>query len=184
MEFTLKRVTIDHGNLNFIGLLADYTLRALGAYYRPLPPPPDTEKLEEQGGDGGDYWDDGNSFSGTRKIFIGLTENAIGFVKFMYVQNDSVIFGDDHGSKTLSDVQEFTLSDPAEYLTSVEGAYDDKSGVITMLRITTSNKNSRAFGFSTTSTFTLHKDGHKIVGFHGKSSYMLHQIGVHVLPIP
>ncbi|CAN7023426.1 unnamed protein product [Brassica oleracea var. botrytis] len=102
----------------------------------------------------------------------------------MYVQNDSVIFGDDHGSKTLSDVQEFTLNDPAEYLTSVEGAYDDKSGVITMLRVTTSNKNSRAFGFSTTSTFTLHKDGHKIVGFHGKSSYMLHQIGVHVLPIP
>ena len=75
-----------------------------------MPPPPDTEKLEEQGGDGGDYWDDGNSFSGTRKIFIGLTENAIGFVKFMYVQNDSVIFGDDHGSKTLSDVQEVTDS--------------------------------------------------------------------------
>ncbi|KAH0855970.1 hypothetical protein HID58_084231 [Brassica napus] len=164
-------------NINYVFLVL-----IMSPYYRPLPPPPDTEKLEEQGGDGGDYWDDSNSFSGTRKIFIGLTETAIGFVKFMYVQNDSVIFGDDHGSKTLSDVQE--LNDPAEYLTSVEGAYDDKSGVITMLRVTTSNKNSRAFGFSTTSTFTLHKDGHKIVGFHGKSSYMLHQIGVHVLPIP
>lgn len=88
-------------------------LRGLGAYYRPLPPPPDTEKLEEEGGDGGDYWDDGGSFNCIGKIYIGLTENAIAFVKFMYVQNDGrIVFGDDHGSKTLSDIQEVTNSIP------------------------------------------------------------------------
>ncbi|CAH8361101.1 unnamed protein product [Eruca vesicaria subsp. sativa] len=148
---------------------SDYYLLALGAYYRPLPPPPDTVKIEEEGGDGGDYWDDGGAFNGIRKIYIGLTEN-------------NTI--DDHGNKSvLYDLQELTLSDPAEYLTSVEGDYDDESGVITMLKFTTNN-NSRVFGFSTTTSFILHKDKHKIVGFHGKSSNMLHQIGVHVLPIP
>ncbi|CAH8384992.1 unnamed protein product [Eruca vesicaria subsp. sativa] len=171
--------------VGFHGKVNDGALLALGAYYRPFPLPPDTEKLEEEGGDGGDYWDDGNSFIGIGKIYIGLTQNAIASVKFMYVQHDDrIVFGDDHGSKTLSDIQEFTIDDPTEYLTSVEGDYDDKSGVITMLRFITNRPNSsRVFGFSSTSSFTLHKSGHKIVGFHGRSSNMLHQLGVHVLPI-
>ncbi|CAH8384954.1 unnamed protein product [Eruca vesicaria subsp. sativa] len=163
----------------------EYFLYALGAYYRPLPPPPDTEKLEAQGGDGGDYWDDGSAFDRIRKIFIGRTENAVGFVKFAYVQNNRFSLGDDHGNKTLlSDLEEFTLGNPMEYLTSVEGNYDDKSGVITMLRFNTNIiSNFRVFGVGTTSSFLLKKDGHKIVGFYGRSSNMLHQIGVHVLPI-
>ncbi|CAH8384963.1 unnamed protein product [Eruca vesicaria subsp. sativa] len=175
------------GNIlvGFYGTRCDDSITSLGAYYRPLPPPPVEEKLEEQGGNGGDNWDDGGTFHRIKRIYIGLTENkAIGFVKFMYVQNDDrIVFGDDHGSKTLSDIQEFTIGDPAEYLTSVEGDYDDESGVITMLRFITNKTNSRVFGVGTTSRFVLHKSGYQIVGFHGKSSDMLHQIGVHVLPI-
>lgn len=74
------------------------------------------------------------------------------------------------------------LLDPFEHIISVEGTYDDTSGGITMLRFETNLQKSPYFGFGTTSNFLLHKDNHQIVGFHGKSSNMLHQLGVHVIP--
>ncbi|XP_019086330.1 PREDICTED: jacalin-related lectin 44-like [Camelina sativa] len=158
------------------------TLNALGAYYCPFPPTPDAAKLEAQGGDRGASWDDGGTFNSVNKIYIGLSKNVIDFVKFMYFKSASVVIGDDHGNKTmLSDVQEFKL-DPFEKITSVEGTYDDKLGGVTMLRFKTDKRDSPYFGFGSTPTFVLHKDNHQIVGFHGKSSNMLHQLGIHVLP--
>ncbi|OAO95068.1 hypothetical protein AXX17_AT5G35870 [Arabidopsis thaliana] len=158
------------------------TLNSLGAYYRPIPPTPDVEKLKAHGGDGGASWDDGGTFNSVRKIYIGLNENVVGFVKFMYYKSARVVIGDDHGNKTtISEDQEFEL-DPLERITSVEGTYDDKIGGITMLRFKTNKKDSPYFGFGTLPSFVLHKDNHQIVGFHGKSSNMLHQLGVHVLP--
>jgi hypothetical protein len=159
-----------------------YNIKALGAYYRPIPPTPDVKRLEAQGGDGGASWDDGGTFNSVRKIYIGLGKNVVGFVKFLYYKNARVVIGDDHGNKTLSsDLLEFLL-DPFEHIISVEGTYDDTSGGITMLRFETNLQKSPYFGFGTTSNFLLHKDNHQIVGFHGKSSNMLHQLGVHVIP--
>ncbi|CAH2036455.1 unnamed protein product [Thlaspi arvense] len=81
-------------------------------------------------------------------------------------------------------VSKFELNYPMEYVTSVEGSYDNKSGFITMLRFTTNRQTSQDFGLATTSSFVHHKVDHMIVGFHGKSSNMLlHKIGVHVIPI-
>ncbi|KFK35809.1 hypothetical protein AALP_AA4G039500 [Arabis alpina] len=165
-------------------------IRALGAYFRPLPPLPDAEELEPQGGDGGDSWDDGG-FDGIRKIYIGHNELGIAFVKFLYNKDNQAVVGDDHGNKTRPRVDEFELNYPSEYLISVEGKYDVVDGseyeVIRMLRFKT-NMNmrpSQTFGLETTSkSFTLEKECHKIVGFHGRASNMLHQIGIHVLPIP
>jgi hypothetical protein len=100
----------------------------------------------------------------------------------MYYKSTRVVIGDDHGNKTtISEDKEFEL-DPLERITSVEGTYDDKIGGITMLRFKTNKKDSPYFGFGTLPSFVLHKDNHPIVGFHGKSSNMLHQLGVHVLP--
>ncbi|XP_019089263.1 PREDICTED: jacalin-related lectin 44-like [Camelina sativa] len=158
------------------------TLNALGAYYRPFPPTPDAVKLEAQGGNRGASWDDGGTFNSVNKIYIGLSEKVIGFVKFMYFKSANLVIGDDHGNKTMiTRVEEFEL-DPFEKIKSVEGTYDDKSGGITMLRFKTDKQDSPYFAFGTTPTFVLHKDNHQIVGFHGKSRNMLHQLGIHVLP--
>ncbi|KAL1212418.1 Jacalin-related lectin 18 [Cardamine amara subsp. amara] len=141
--------------VGFYGWTYPNGLSALGAYYRLLPPPPDANKIEAMGGDGGDSWDYG-SFEG------------------------------DHGNKTFFGIQEFELDYPTEYVTSVEGSYDRYTGVITMLRFKTNKQTTPHFGRHTTSSssFLLHRDDHMIVGFHGRSSSnMLHQIGVHVIPI-
>lgn len=166
----------------FHGRSDDSVLMAIGAYFYPMSS--DANKLEAKGGDGGAFWDDGR-FDGVRKIYIGISSNAICFVKFMYYKDARMFFGDDHGNKThLFGVKEFELNYPFEYVTSVEGSYDNISGAITMLRLKTNRQTSPDFGVGTTSSFVVHKDNHMIVGFHGKSSnLLLHKIGVHVIPI-
>nr|O80735.1 RecName: Full=Jacalin-related lectin 16 [Arabidopsis thaliana]AAC24045.1 Similar to jasmonate inducible protein gb/Y11483 from Brassica napus [Arabidopsis thaliana] len=158
----------------------------LGAYFRPLPPPSNTEKVEAKGGDGGASWDDGG-FDGIRNIYIGHNKMGIAFVKFLYDKDSQIVVGDDHGSNTLLRVDEFELEHPGEYLISVEGSYDvvdgSESEVIRMLRFKTNLRTSQLFGHETTPSFILEKECHKIVGFHGKIGKMLHQIGVNVLPI-
>ncbi|KAG7650048.1 Jacalin-like lectin domain [Arabidopsis thaliana x Arabidopsis arenosa] len=174
------------GVVGFLGRSNYYYTYALGAHFCPLPPLPDGEKVEAKGGDGGASWDDGR-FDCIRKIYIGHSEMGIAFVKFLYDKDNKVVVGDDHGSKTLLGVDEFELEHPDEYLISVEGSYDvvdgSESEVIRMLRFKTNMRTSQLFGHETTSNFTLQKECHKIVGFHGKIGEMLHQIGVHVLPI-
>ncbi|KAF8092708.1 hypothetical protein N665_0402s0001 [Sinapis alba] len=112
---------------------------------------------------------------------------GIALVKFVYDKDTQVVFGDDHGNKTMTKSEEFELEYPSEYITSVEGSYDKVTGseseVILMLKFTTNKRTSQVFGLDTTSNFLLHKDGYKVVGFHGKSGNMLHRIGVHVMPI-
>lgn len=75
---------------------------SIGAYYAPFfPSPLPTEKLEGQGGDGGDSWDDG-AFLNVKKVYVGQGSNGIVAVKFEY-ENDAseVVFGDEHGKTTL-----------------------------------------------------------------------------------
>ncbi|XP_023645088.1 jacalin-related lectin 48 [Capsella rubella] len=174
--------------VGFHGWLIPNVISALGAYYYPMPLPPAAEKLEGQGGDGGSPWDDGSNFEGVRKIYIGTGEIGIVSVKFLY-ENDTqeIVVGDHHGNKNLLRHQEFELDYPSEYLTSVEGSYDVVPGsdfeVILMLKFTTNLRTSPCYGLDDDTSFVLHKEGHKIVGFHGKSSSMLHQLGTHVLPI-
>ncbi|KAL9282938.1 Jacalin-related lectin 48 [Arabidopsis thaliana] len=162
---------------------------ALGAYYYPMPLPPSSEKLEAQGGAGGAPWDDGSNFEGVRKIYIGTGEIGIVSIKFLY-ENDihEIIVGDHHGNKNLLRHEEFDLDYPSEYLTSVEGSYDvvpgsEEDEVMIMLKFTTNMRTSPCYGLDDDPSFVLHKEGHKIVGFHGKSSTMLHKLGIHVLPI-
>ncbi|KAL0722456.1 hypothetical protein Bca4012_037055 [Brassica carinata] len=168
---------------------AGYAMDAIGAYFgsRPIPPSPSpAEKLQGQGGDGGASWDDG-VFDGVRKIYIGQGENGVASVKFVYDKNNQVVLGEDHGKMTLLGYEEFELAYPSEYITVVEGCYDNIFGsaspVITMLKFKTNVRTSPPFGLESTSKFVLEKEGHKIVGFHGKASDQLHQFGVSVAPI-
>ncbi|CAA0405694.1 unnamed protein product [Arabidopsis thaliana] len=161
---------------------------SIGEYYAPFSPyPPPTEKLEGQGGDGGDSWDDG-AFLNVKKVCIGQGQFGIVSVKFEY-ENDAseVVVGDEHGKATLLGYEEFELDYPSEYITSVEACQDKvmgaETGVLTMLRFKTNIRISPSFGLKAGFNFVLEKEGHKINGFHGKSSSMLHQIGIHVIPI-
>ncbi|KAL1198749.1 Jacalin-related lectin 41 [Cardamine amara subsp. amara] len=161
---------------------------SIGAYYAPFSPSPlPTEKLEGQGGDGGDSWDDG-AFLNVKKVYIGQGSNGIVSVKFEYANNASeVVVGNEHGKTTLLGYEQFELDYPSEYITSVEACHDKvmgaETGVITMLRFKTNKRISPPFGLEAGVNFVLQKEGHKIIGFHGKSSTMLHQIGVHIVPI-
>ncbi|XP_019096528.1 PREDICTED: jacalin-related lectin 48-like [Camelina sativa] len=175
--------------VGFHGVYHPYEITGLGAYFYPMPLPPAAEKLEAQGGAGGSPWDDGSNFEGVRNIYIGTGEIGIVSVKFLY-ENDTheIVVGDHHGNKNLLGHDEFKLDYPCEYLTSVEGSYDVVPGseefeVILMLKFTTNKRTSPSYGLDDDPSFVLHKEGHKIVGFHGKSSNMLHQLGIHVLPI-
>ncbi|VVB00505.1 unnamed protein product [Arabis nemorensis] len=89
--------------------------------------------------------------------------------------------------KTLLDPETFELDYPSEYITSVEGYYDKVFGVeaevVTSLTFKTNKKTSQPFGMSGGEFFELKEDGYKIVGFHGKAGDLVHQIGVHVVPI-
>ncbi|VYS48842.1 unnamed protein product [Arabidopsis thaliana] len=160
----------------------------IGVYYAPLPPsPPPPEKLQGQGGDGGDSWDDG-AFKNVKKIYVGQGDVGIAAVKFEYeTYTSEVILAERHGKETLLGYEEFELDYPSEYITAVEGCHDkvigSETGVITMLRFKTNKRTSPPFGLESAFSFILEKDGHKIVGFHGKASTLLHQIGVHVTAI-
>lgn len=92
--------------VGFHALYYTSNLVALGAYCRPLPLRSHSEKLEAQGGAGGASWDDGDNFGGVRKIFIGKREMGIALVKFVYDKDTLVVFGDDHGNKTMTKSEE------------------------------------------------------------------------------
>lgn len=82
---------------------------------------------------------------------------------------------------------QFELDYPNEYITVVHGTVDkifgSDSAVITMLKFETNKRTSNPFGLEAGEPFKVKEEGHKIVGFHGKANELLHQIGVHVLPI-
>ncbi|KAL0719361.1 hypothetical protein Bca4012_068685 [Brassica carinata] len=166
---------------------AGEVLYALGAYFvtttTPLTP---AKKLPAVGGDGGTAWDDG-AYDGVRKLFVGQAQDGISVVKFVYDKGAEEIIGDEHGNSTLLGFEEFVLDYPSEYITSVEGTYDkifgSDSEVVTMLRFKTNKQTSAPFGMEAGTPFELKEAGSKIVGFHGKVSELLHQFGVHVLPI-
>jgi len=90
--------------VGFYGRHDDRDLVAIGAYFSPLPPPT-AEKLQAQGGNQGDSWDDG-VFEGVRKLYVGQGKNCVAFLKVVYDSNTQVVIGEDHGNKTLFEVKE------------------------------------------------------------------------------
>ncbi|XP_024014827.1 jacalin-related lectin 32 [Eutrema salsugineum] len=166
---------------------AGEVLYALGAYFAtettPMSP---AKKLPAVGDNEGTAWDDG-AYDGVKKIYVGHAQDGISVVKFVYDKGSEEIIGDEHGNTTLLGFEEFELDYPSEYITAVEGTYDKIYGsdamVINMLRFKTNKQTSAPFGIEAGTPFELKEEGYKIVGFHGKVSELLHQFGVHVLPI-
>ncbi|XP_010465665.1 PREDICTED: nitrile-specifier protein 1-like isoform X1 [Camelina sativa] len=142
--------------------------------------------LPALGSDDGTLWDDG-AYDGVKKVYVGQAQDGISAVKFVYNNGSHEIVGDERGKSTLLGFEEFQLDYPSEYIIAVEGTYDKIFGseaeVINMLRFKTNKRTSTPFGIEAGTAFELKEEGYKIVGFHGKVNDLLHQFGVHVLPI-
>ncbi|KAF2568854.1 hypothetical protein F2Q68_00028137 [Brassica cretica] len=88
---------------------------ALGAYFEhiPIPIPPPVI---------GDSWGDYGIYDGVKKIKVGLYEEGIAFVKFVYIKGNGLVTGDDHGKITSLGAEEIVLEN-GEYLTGIEDYY-------------------------------------------------------------
>ncbi|CAH8388380.1 unnamed protein product [Eruca vesicaria subsp. sativa] len=136
------------------------------------------QKLEEKGGKKGGVWDDG-VHDGIRKVYVGQGQDCITFVKFEYVDGSEVVVGKEHGKKTQLGTEEFEI-DADDYLIYVE-AFRDKATEETIVDLkfeTYKGKTNKHIETSPGVKFVLH--GGKIVGFHGRSSDVLHSLGAYV----
>ncbi|CAH2036444.1 unnamed protein product [Thlaspi arvense] len=184
-EFSLevkdKKIVGFHG-------FADSGINSLGAYFAPITSKTG-KKLKAVGGDQGAAWDDG-VFDGVREIHVGQNQDGVSFVKIDYNKGSQTVLGDGHGQKSLAVVETFKLENPSEYITEV-GVYYDKvqiegrgvTLVTSLIFKTSKNRESTPFGMTGGEYTELKEEGHKIVGFHGKASDWIHQIGVHVAPV-
>ncbi|VVA93306.1 unnamed protein product [Arabis nemorensis] len=174
--------------VGFHGRVSPGRLDALGAYFSPEPvaePSPvkdwvPPKKLEAQGGQGGDKWDDG-IYNGVRKVYVGRDEACVTSIMFDYVK-DYVDENRAHGILN-EELQEFLL-DHMECIISVEGTYGNvrrfTSPVVTSLVFKTSKgRTSPTFGAT---KFVLEDNGRHIAGFHGRSGTALDSIGAHFVP--
>ncbi|KAG7568540.1 Jacalin-like lectin domain [Arabidopsis thaliana x Arabidopsis arenosa] len=140
------------------------------------------QKVEAKGGEIGDVWDDG-AYDGVRKVYVGQGEDGIAFVKFEYVNGSQVVVGDERGKKTLLGAEEFEV-DADDYIVYVEGYHEKVFGVSTKEIISTltfktyKGKTSQPFGIVSGTKFVL--QGGKIVGFHGRSTDVLHSLGAYI----
>ncbi|XP_023634928.1 jacalin-related lectin 45 [Capsella rubella] len=191
--------------VGFRGRSSANRITALGANFAVVQAPP-VKKLEAKGGEHGCEWDDG--FHDSVYRIIVTTEHAVvKSVKFEYVNGKyQTVQGGDHVKISSTDeTEEFKLWFGDEYITSVEGHYGQKlrlSGpsrevtkligykYITMLKFNTNMSTYQVLGKESEDyeyegkSFVLGMEGHKIVGFHGRSAYdTLKQIGVYVKPI-
>ncbi|KAL0690888.1 hypothetical protein Bca4012_090567 [Brassica carinata] len=185
-SFTLQ--VQDKKIVGFHGFAGDY-VHSLGAYFAPLTSSTSltpAKKLPALGSDEGTAWDDG-AHHGVKKVYVGQGHDGVSAVKFEYVNGSEVVAGDERGKPTLLGFEEFELDYPSEYITVVHGTVDkifgSDSAIITMLKFETNKRTSNPFGLEAGASFKVKEEGHKIVGFHGKANELLHQIGVHVLPI-
>ncbi|VVB12027.1 unnamed protein product [Arabis nemorensis] len=152
---------------------------------------PPAKKLEPQGGKIGDSWDDGVN-DNVRMITVTYDGSGVNSVKFEYAYGTNTVVGDHRELKN------------DEYITSIKGHYGKRfppSGAVRSTMETLGDEYMTMLEFKTNITtyqvsgtikpgyefvdkpFKLEEEGHKIVGFYGKSTSRIQQIGVYVKPI-
>ncbi|VYS48843.1 unnamed protein product [Arabidopsis thaliana] len=164
---------------------AQYHLNDLDAYFTPITP----TTTEAQGGNGGTKWDDGGDHDSVTKIQVRINKEGLQFIKFNYVDKDGhpekeQIHGSETGRGYTLEPFEINHSDK-EYLLSIDGCYDEDSGVIQSLQFQTNIKTSEVMGNDEKGTkFTLGCNGHEIIGFHGSAQDNLNALGAYITTLP
>nr|VDD46190.1 unnamed protein product [Brassica oleracea] len=180
-KFTLQDK--DKKIIGFHGFASDH-LNSIGAYFVLLPSTTTTipivppKKL-------GAVWDDG-THDKVKKVFVGLAQDGIASVKFVYINGSYRVNGIEHGTPTLLGFEEFTLGS-YEYITALSAYTKTLStqDIVTSLTFTTNKKTYGPYGKKSGFLFTFPEDtGKQIAGFHGTSGNVLNSIQVHYAPIP
>ncbi|KFK23599.1 hypothetical protein AALP_AAs50250U000100, partial [Arabis alpina] len=110
---------------------------------------------------------------------------GIQFIKFEYVKAGKIVVGPIHGVSRRGMTQTFEVSHlDNEYLLSVEGYYDESTGVIQSIQFRTNKKISDMMGFNDGTKFSLRASGKKIIGFHGCSMKNLNSLGAYFTKHP
>ncbi|KAF8083404.1 hypothetical protein N665_0775s0006 [Sinapis alba] len=167
---------------------------AIGAYFDTgsKPDGPDsggssTQKLDAQGGSGGNQWDDSGDHDGVTKIHV-AAGRGIEQIRFDYVKNGQTTEGPAHGVKgARSSINTFEISHPSEYLLSVKG-WSDSSNKIVGIQFITNTKTSVYYGYEKSpgdegTDVSLEVKDKKIVGFHGFADTQLNSLGAYFAPI-
>ncbi|XP_018453912.1 nitrile-specifier protein 1-like isoform X2 [Raphanus sativus] len=135
------------------------------------------QKLDAKGGKKGNVWDD-DVHENVRKVYLGKGQDCISFVKFEYVDDSEVVIGDQHGERT-QEVEEFVV-DVDDYIVYVEAFRETvtQETIVDLKFETSKGKTNRNFKEGPGVKFVL--QGGKIVGFHGRSTNVLHALGAYV----
>ncbi|KAI4316863.1 hypothetical protein L6164_024803 [Bauhinia variegata] len=136
------------------------------------------------GGDGGRPWDDG-VFSGIKQIYFTRVSEAICSIQIEYDRNGQSVWSVKHGGNGGDTIHRLKLEYPHEVLNCISGYYgsisqDDRLVVIKSLTFYTSRGKYGPYGEEIGKFFTSTTTEGKIVGFHGRSSFYLDAIGVHM----
>ncbi|EOA28683.1 hypothetical protein CARUB_v10024908mg [Capsella rubella] len=158
-----------------------------------------------KGGNYGTTWDDGAYDEGVKKLWVGESDRHLSYIKFQYCNGDilvpsaSQVGGFDciknlifhsHGKEPPEAPKEIELDDD-DYVTSMEVGMSNYYGFlsIAMLKIKTNRGGAQVLGYDPTGSvkyakrLLFKKRGHKIVGFFGRTSDFLEDIGVYFEPI-
>ncbi|KAG2285279.1 hypothetical protein Bca52824_044883 [Brassica carinata] len=107
------------------------------------------------------------------KIKIGLYEEGIAFVKFVYIKGNGLVTGDDHGKITSLGAEEIVLEN-GEYLTGIEGYYRPipraPFGKTVSIKFKTNKRETPLYGLDSGEKYSFEEKGHKITGFHGRAT--------------
>ncbi|CAG7875491.1 hypothetical protein BRARA_E01597 [Brassica rapa] len=146
-----------------------------------------TQKLDAQGGKGGNQWDDGGDHDGVTKIHVAVGR-GIEQIRFDYLKNRQTNEGPAHGVKGgRSSIRTFEISRPNEYLLSVKG-WSDSTNKIVGIKFITNTNTSECYGFEKTpgeegTDISLEVKDKKIVGFHGFADSQVNSLGAYFAPV-
>nr|ASR74827.1 mannose-binding lectin [Morus alba var. multicaulis] len=137
------------------------------------------------GGPGGSAWDDG-SYTGIREINLSRGD-AIGAFSVIYDLNGQPFTGPTHpGNEPTFKTVKITLDFPNEFLVSVSGytgvlpRLATGKDVIRSLTFKTNKKTYGPYGTEEGTPFSLPIENGLIVGFKGRSGYVVDAIGFHL----
>ncbi|XLS64847.1 hypothetical protein HN51_024821 [Arachis hypogaea] len=136
------------------------------------------------GGDGGRPWDDG-VFSAIKQIYLTKDKEGICSIQIEYDRNKQSVWSVKHGGNGGDTMHRIKLEYPHEVLSCISGYYgsitkDEKHIIIKSLTFTTSRGQYGPYGEEVGKFFTSTTTEGKVVGLHGRSSFYLDAIGVHM----
>lgn len=63
------------------------------------------QRLEAQGGRGGEEWDDGGAYENVKKVYVGQGDSGVVYIKFDYEKGGKIV-SREHGKMTLLGTEE------------------------------------------------------------------------------